>query len=159
MEIIAGKLVGHDPNMLFFGSSGAGFTSIGLAALTKTQALAINPQLDCLLYNEGETSLFLASCLKRDEKPLPERLNIYNLLNKVGYIPRVSIYQNLSDGHDMESQIIPFMKKCASLAALVEPFEFIFYNIPGGHNVQPPKEDLICAIHRLLDANSRTPAG
>lgn len=61
LEIMASAL--DAPEMLFFGSSGAGYTSLALATLLRKKALAINPQLDCLAFYPSIVEKFLRSCV------------------------------------------------------------------------------------------------
>lgn len=150
ITIIASKIGGGNANLLFFGSSGGGFTSIALAILTRTIAFAINPQLDCLSYSETTTKCFMDTCMAPNEQPDQIRLNVVRLIAKEGYCPEIFILQNLTAGHDITNQIVPFIIACEQLEFSGNPIHISFYKAAGGHNAQPPRDLVIQRIHEIL---------
>lgn len=136
---------------LFFGSSGGGFTSIALACLARSRALAINPQLICLNFWPGIVQKFRESRLAPGEEPIEERLNIARLIEAEKFCPRVTIWQNIMGKRDMDTQITPFVEalRKSSLEAL--PVRLEFYTHPAGHKFMPSRRDCLDAIRRELE--------
>ena len=136
---------------LFFGSSGGGFTSIALACLARSKALAINPQLNCLNFWPSIVQKFLKSRLRQGEEPIEERLNIGRLIEAEKFCPRITIWQNIMGQRDMDTQIKPFIESLRNSQLEALPIRLDFYTRPGGHKAMPSQAECLDAIRRELE--------
>lgn len=126
--------------VLFFGSSGGGFTSILLASMFKSRALAINPQIFVENYKEAPVRALKNSCLKPGESLLPERVDVLAAFRHLGYFPHIHILVNLRSENDRDAQLLPFMRLLPHSASVSpERLHIDCYTAEGGHNAMPSK--------------------
>lgn len=135
---------------LFYGSSGGGFTALALATLAKARAMALNPQFFCLNFWPNLVAKFKRSCLRANEEPLMERLDILELMRAEQYVPPAIIYQCLNARRDLETQFFPFLAGLPKLNLPIKRLRTEFYEHPRGHKGMPDKESAIAAIYAYL---------
>lgn len=129
-------------DILFYGSSGGGFTSIILSTLIKdSKALVNNSQLIIKNYYEAHVSKMKKACFSElsDEEIFNNygyRLNVLEAFKKEGYIPPITYYVNSNSSHDIDKQCIPFIKGLKELNIYNENnnVEIIFYTDDNGHS-------------------------
>lgn len=112
-----------DDNILFFGSSGGGYTSIALGTLIKdSKVLVNNPQVFLLNFDKDTlNSLFnvLEREFKCNKKEIIEkyyyRFNLIELFKKMNYAPSITYYLNTLSENDITKHAIPFMEQLIKL--------------------------------------------
>ena len=105
-------------NMMFFGASGGGFTSVALAALIKkSKALVNNSQFFVMNYNPGYLDELFEVLekdldMKRDEiiEKYDYRFDLIKLFEKENYAPSVTYYLNTQSQADIEKHGNPFIE-------------------------------------------------
>ena len=125
-------------NILFYGTSGGGFSSIVLGTLIKnSKVLVNNAQFNILKYNKNHiTNLFRV--LKKNEgfsnlseseiiHQIDYRLNVINLFKKMKYIPQITYYINCLSSADFNNQFLPFLNDLKKLSFFKDQFEVHFY--------------------------------
>ncbi len=157
LRTILGKLGVEPKDALMMGSSGGGFTSLMLATMLRSRALAINPQTDFRrYYAEDSVRALRESVLKPGEDWLPERANVATLIRRERYCPYMHIVQNLLVMQDVVTQLTIMQKELCGGAADVRcgigKFKIEFYYDRGGHGAMPPKETCLEYIRRDLNA-------
>lgn len=122
VETLAASLGTAPADLLFFGSSAGGFSSIGMAAHVRgARALAVNPQTNALkLHSPQQLANTLRSCLGvsslvdayRDYRP---RLMLSEMFRQLGHVPRMTIWQNFYDHYHVEHHLLPFLQEIKDL--------------------------------------------
>lgn len=140
-------------NMLFYSSSGGGYTSICLGTLIKgSKVLVNNAQFNILRYN----SIHLNNLFNILEKDFPEltrdeieeilkyRLHTIELFKRENYVPPITYYVNIESGSDMRKQFIPFINELKELPQFNNDFIVHFYREvkEKPHNPMPPGQSL-----------------
>lgn len=98
-------------NLLFFGSSAGGFTSIMLACMLRGKAEVINPQYFPFKYYPSTVEQMKRSCLKAGESLQEERVNAVVLFCREGFVPFIHCTQNAAASDDMYVQLLPFLEQ------------------------------------------------
>ncbi len=117
IEEIAKNIGIKNNNLLFFGSSAGGFTSLLLSILIKdSYALAEIPQFNLKNNWKRHYLLLINHCFKGlSEKEvwlkLSYRLNVIDLIKKENYIPNMFLVLDYSVKADVEMQYIPFFEE------------------------------------------------
>lgn len=103
-------------DVLFFGSSAGGFSSIGFAAhLRGARALAINPQTDALrLHSPTQLAATLRSCFGMENvisarAAHAPRLVLTEMFRALGHVPPMTIWQNAYDRYHVDHHLMPFL--------------------------------------------------
>lgn len=129
--------------VLYFGSSGGGFTSMMLAVLLRGKALAINPQFDCRrYYNSTYLNLLKEHVLDTSEELITARISVVECIRKEKYFPSIHVVENLLSKRDMKDQLIFFLEEISSCDE-EGPLRITFYRNTNGHNGLPSKEQCI----------------
>lgn len=89
LSFIMEKLGVQHSDLLCFGSSGGGYSSLVLATLLHSKATVINPQFILSNYNETYYQRFLKDRCEEGEKPLRARTEIAALIQREDYFPRI----------------------------------------------------------------------
>lgn len=122
-ELCKNQNIKHD-NILFYGSSGGGFTSVVLGTLIKNSSVLINnSQLFVLNYWEDMLEpvfdmLYDAfEGLDKNEiiEKIKYRLDLIELFKKEKYAPFITYYVNIESGPDVLNHCVPFIKKIQKL--------------------------------------------
>lgn len=135
-------LVGSDKT-LHYGSSAGGFQAVCCAAMDRgSTALVNNPQLDWSLYNERFVNTLLREVfhgskidLVRSEQPW--RVNVIDLFEYLGYVPKTEVLLNIASPGDVEQQLKPILSRLETFRSLGKnpTFSFNFYfDANMGHN-------------------------
>lgn len=135
LNIIFNKLNISNENILFYGSSAGGFTSLQLSVLFKNSiALADIPQLYVYLFKSKKESLDSWRDVKEicfspmsDEDFINNfgyRLSFIEMIKKMNYVPNAYIILDCSVEKDFNTQYLPFFKDLTNL-----PFNNVFNRI------------------------------
>ena len=133
-------------NILFFGSSGGGFSSIGLATLLKDSKALV--QISSFSVKDITDSHYgnLMKVLKKEFPDLSEeeitqqlvhRLDLIDLFKKEEYVPEIVYYVNVNSERDLNERCIPFTNRLLELPFYKNDFVVHFYKdddpYMGGH--------------------------
>lgn len=128
-------------NILFYGSSAGGFTSIKLGTYFKeSKVLVNNPQIDVRNFNKEYYDTLLKVCFrnmdnKYVEREFSERLDVFSSFKKEKYIPKLYYIIELYSDVDFKNNLIPFLKEINKLniANSTNAIQILFYNENGFH--------------------------
>lgn len=125
----------HD-NILFYGSSGGGFSSVGLGTLIKgSKVLINNAQLNVMHYRQKHVdNLFRILYKEYPDMSKSEiidkigyRLDSIELFKREKYVPPINYYVNALSSDDINSHCIPFIEELCNLEYFENNFEINFY--------------------------------
>lgn len=141
-------------NIIFYGSSMGGFTSIQLATMIKnSQAIAENPQIDArnwmkrvYLKNNFYSDLYDENTLKNIE---PYKYNILEMIKKENYIPYLTIINCIST-EDINFHLSPFVKELTKLPFKPEDYDKINIIIEPSKNHVPSSYNQLTKIIKLV---------
>lgn len=140
-------------NIMFFGSSGGGFSSVMLATLIKgSKALVNNAQLYVLNYYKTHVEKLFEMLqeefdgLSREEiiDEINYRLNLIELIKRENYAPPITYYANIKSCNDINSQVAPFILEYHNLD-YPNTLNIIYYHDPDvdkAHNPIPTPETI-----------------
>ncbi|WP_405283317.1 hypothetical protein [Methanobrevibacter sp.] len=128
-------------NILFYGSSAGGFTSIKLGTYFKgSKVLVNNPQIDVRNYNDEYYDKLLKVCFrnmaKEDvENEFSDRLNVFSSFKEEKYIPKIHYLLELYSDVDFENNLLPFLREIKKLNIdnSINPIQILIYNENGFH--------------------------
>lgn len=151
ISILANNNHINPEDILFFGSSGGGFTSVVLSTLIKkSTAIINNPQIFC---NEalGLFNNVLNVCFENLDKETVlkqygYRVNAIELFKLEKYVPPMTYIVNVKSEFDLEKQLIPFMTKLSALEFFKDNVTIILYASEDGHNGVMDKDQTINLI-------------
>lgn len=130
-------------NILFYGSSGGGFSSVLLGTLIRDSKVLINnAQFDVMKYDKnGVDKVFeiLHYSFKdySDEEIYNEikyRLTCIELFKKVKYVPEITCYTNIDSRTDIYNQCLPFIDELLKLPFFKNKFNIYLYRDENGHH-------------------------
>ncbi|KZX16124.1 hypothetical protein MBCUT_09900 [Methanobrevibacter cuticularis] len=130
-------------DILFYGSSGGGFTSIILATLIKKSKVFVNNSQLILknYYHKNVYKRMIKACFgDLDIDTIYEkygyRLSVLEMFKKEKYVPSIVYYVNSESKQDIINQCIPFVEGFLELPFLKDKVEIIFYtnNQRNKHN-------------------------
>lgn len=136
------ELVGSD-RTVHYGSSAGGFQAVCSAAMDRgSTALVNNPQLDWSLYNERFVNALLRDVFHGSEidqvrSKYPWRVNVVDLFEHLGYVPKTEVLLNIASAGDIEQQLKPILSRLETFEPLGKQptFSFNFYfDANMGHN-------------------------
>ena len=144
-------------NILFYGSSMGGFTSIQLATMIKGSfAIAENPQVDARMWINDyylkygmHSELYEKETLKQFE---PFKYNVLHMIKKENYIPNLTIIHDINP-IDIKNHLIPFIDELSKLPFKREDFHKIDIIIePMAFHIPIPKDKLyeIIEVHDAI---------
>ena len=150
----------ENKNMLFYGSSAGGFTSIQLGTYFRESiVLANNPQTDVRHYNEIHYDKLMEVCFKnmsreQVEKQFAYRLNVISNFKKEKYIPNIYYILELYSDIDFEKHLTPFLFDLRSLDFFnkTNSIQIMFYYETGNHNPLN-KKDTIRLINHISNGD------
>lgn len=128
-------------NILFFGSSAGGFTSIQLGTFFKrSKVLVNNPQIDIRNFSENYYNILLNVCFRNMDKEIVEkkfsdRFNIFSTFKKENYFPNIYYLLELYSDIDFEYNLIPFLREIKKLNFInsKNSIQIMIYNEKGTH--------------------------
>lgn len=147
-------------DILFYGSSAGGFTSIQLGTYFKGSfVLANNPQIDVRNFNKKHYKKLLNVCFKnmsrkKVEKHFEYRLNVITNFKKEKYVPNIYYVLELYSKVDLEENLIPFLSELISLDFFNKSnsIQIMIYNQNGNHTPLN-KKDTISLINRISNGD------
>lgn len=164
IKIISHKFNIYSNNILFYGSSAGGFTSLMLSTLFKdSTALVNNPQTSIPDFSNNHFKLlcnvsFPDMPVEEVLKQFQERFFVYSFMIKHQNIPKIKYLQNIYCKHDMDTQCLPFINKLKNskdIEFAPNSFELhLYFNKLLGHNPLD-KDKSIFYINNTLKEISR----
>lgn len=142
IEAIAKNIKIENKNILFYGSSAGGFTSLLLSILIKdSYSLAEVPQLDLRTHWEYHYSILLKHCfngLPKDyvEEKFKHRLCFLDLVEKEGYMPNAFLLLDCSVDEDFNMQYVNFFNSLNSIEFSTKKMHLIVDWKNKGHCAQ-----------------------
>ena len=137
IQILALKNDIKSEDILFFGSSGGGFTSIILSTIIKNSAAIVNnPQMLCKNYLNFE--FIVKSCfdnldLETILAQYSHRFDVVEMFKREKYMPDITYAANVNSKVDLDDQLIPFINSIASLENFDYRVKMILYQNDNGH--------------------------
>lgn len=143
-----------EKNIIFYGSSGGGFTALRTISFMKNQKIvAINPQISLPNYDNKSYQKYLNICRKgidrkESEISAPEKVNIISLVKSIDK-QKIIYVQNILDQHHYDEHYKPF---CDAMyvdytESQNDRFSKILFSDPGGHGKAESQEAFDKAIH------------
>ena len=130
-------------NILFYGSSGGGFSSIELGTLIQDSKVLINNSQFNVLNYYPWASKKLFDVLKKsfigmDDDEIWDainfRLNCIDLFKKEKYVPSINYYVNVNSEIDINNHCMPFLNELLENPYFKHDFNIHFYHDNNGHN-------------------------
>mgnify|MGYP002543788920 CR=1 FL=1 len=139
----------QEEDVLFYGSSGGGFTSIMLACMLRGKAEVLNPQCYPAEYHPYLVEPMKRACLKDGETLERERLDPVALFRREGFVPHIYCTQNSGAEDDVYGQLLPFLEALKqSFPQLPSPVDVHYFFSENGHNSWPASS---ACIQDILD--------
>jgi hypothetical protein len=158
IKIIVEKININNENILFFGSSGGGFTSIQLATLFKNSAAIVNnPIIFLERYNKIAINNILDYCFEESDKEailnkFKYRFDILDLFEKENYIPSITYLLNLNSQYDVRNQFMPFLTGLESLKLFEnEQLNVLIYSGEAGHAGVLDKDETVDLLKKHFE--------
>jgi hypothetical protein len=129
-------------NIMFYGTSGGGFASVGLSTLIRdSKVLVNNAQFFVMNYRSWAVNKLFSLLYQyypssnRDEiyKKIKHRLNHIELFKKMKYVPNIHYYVNANSEMDINNQCIPFLKEITNLDYFKGDYDIHLYHNNQGH--------------------------
>ena len=129
-------------NILFYGSSGGGFASVGLATLIRgSKVLVNNAQFFVMNYHEWAVKklfdlleeYFPSGNRDKTYKKIKHRLNHIELFKKMKYVPEIHYYVNANSQLDINNQCVPFIKEITEVEYFTDNLDIHLYHNDQGH--------------------------
>ena len=148
----------ENKNILFYGTSVGGFSSIMLATLfKKSTALVGNPQI--LIsnhydspYNNIKKYCFNDQCEEKILEKYSYRFNVFDLFKRESYIPHIIYLVNAKSKRDLYKQCVPFIRELGKLSSFNDnDVEVIIYHDKDGHVGRVTRTVAIPLIKLVLD--------
>ncbi|GAB6055904.1 hypothetical protein JCM15415_12200 [Methanobacterium movens] len=143
-------------NILFYGSSGGGFTSIILATLIKnSKAIVNNAQLFLENYWEVHFNRMIKTCFSDSDLETifslyKYRLDVFENFKAQKHIPQITYLVNADSNFDLSNQLIPTINKLNSFDLFDSSLKIILYSNKNGHNGVLDKKETIKLIKKHL---------
>lgn len=151
LEVILQKIHVQREKVLYYGSSGGGFTSVMLASRLHGKATVVNPQFFVEQYFPTSVNRMKQVVLAPGEELIPLRTDVTEYFRHTKYLPQIHLHQNRLASHDMSCQVEPFRKK---LQMLTDQWESLlreeYYEDEGGHTAMPDKAVCLKMIRKDL---------
>jgi len=137
IRILAHKKGIKNNDILFFGSSGGGFTSIILSTLLKNSEVIVNnPQIFC--QNYANFNFILSRCfdnlgVEDILKKHKHRIDVVEMFKHENYMPKLTYIVNINSEVDFNGQFIPFINNLAALKNFDYRVKMLLYQNDNGH--------------------------
>ena len=156
-EKIAQLLSVKNNDILFYGSSAGGFTSLMLSILVKDSiCLAEVPQFDITSWGSFWRPLKNAS-FDMDDKEFVDkykyRVSVMKLIQEHDYVPNAYILMDCSAEYDFTRQYLPFLKRLNNFTYDIKgnSMKLIIFGKNTGHSALP--KDIILSLIRHVRVN------
>ena len=141
-------------NVVFYGSSSGGFSSLMMASYFKgSKVIVQNPQIDIRKYHGNFYSNLVDSNFDGFE-PDEERLNVISLFDKVKHIPDVYYIQNIFDSHHYDTHLPIFLSGLKDLRVKFESDCKIYFELYSDKEAGHDADKYETAMARLNNAFS-----
>lgn len=129
-------------NIMFYGSSGGGFASVGLATLIRdSKVLVNNAQFFVMTHHEWAVNkLFnlLSQSFQSSDRDMiyneiKHRLSQIELFKKMEYVPNIYYYVNANSEIDISNQLTPFLNEIINLDCFTDNMNIYIYHNNQGH--------------------------
>lgn len=136
-------------DVLFFGSSGGGFTAIVLSTLCRGSSVIVNnPQIILENYYKNPFNQMLEVCFDDPnlETILPKNEHRFNILKTFEHeknIPNMTYVVNMDSESDVKNQLLPFITGISTLGYLDDQVEIKLYSDENGHSGVLGKKETI----------------
>lgn len=156
-EKIAQIMSVNNKDILFYGSSAGGFTSLMLSILVKDSVcLAEVPQLDITSWGSFWRPLKNASFDMDDAEFIEKygnRVSVFELIKERNYIPNAYILMDCSAEYDFTRQYLPFFKRLNKLSYNIKDntMKLFIFGKNTGHSALP--KDVILSIIKHVRHN------
>lgn len=140
IRILANKRQIVPENLLFFGSSGGGFTAIILATLCRDASVTVNnPQIFLENYYKHYFDQMLQVCFDETDrdKILSENQHRFNVLATFKHeknIPPMTYIVNMDSARDVRDQLMPFLNGISKMRYLDDQVNIKLYSNENGHS-------------------------
>jgi hypothetical protein len=159
LEVIA-RIIGSlthlqgikNQDILFFGSSGGGYTSIILSTILKgSAALVNNPQIYLKKYRAGHWKNMVNACFPglEDEIIMEKygyRFDVTEIFGRENYIPKITYLVNINSENDFQNQLQPFLEYLNSTELFQDQIKVLLYPSSEGHSGVLDKSETISLI-------------
>ena len=157
--ILASKNKIKPENILFFGSSGGGFTSVILSTLIKnSSAIVNNPQMFCWALPDHFDNIINVCFDNLDINfvlnKYKYRFSVIELFKRENYVPLIKYLININSKVDLVDQFIPFINELASFEKLDNDLIILAYSSENGHNGVLSPEDTIAMIKEHFNSKN-----
>lgn len=151
LKILAHKNRVENENMLFFGSSGGGFTSVVLSTLLKGSiAVVNNPQMILQNYYPSHFDRMMNACFDEPGEDTVSkyryRFDALELFKIEKYVPNITYLVNINSQKDIKNQLIPFINSLTSFEDYDSRVEVLLYPSKQGHRGVMEKDETIKLI-------------
>jgi hypothetical protein len=149
IRILTNKRKITPENILFFGSSGGGFTAIILATICRDASVIVNnPQIVLENYYKHYVDDMLEVCFDETdrEKIISENEHRFNVISTFKHeknIPPLKYIVNMDSIRDVREHLIPFLNGISKMKYLDDQVNIKLYSNENGHNGVLGKEETI----------------
>lgn len=139
IKVVINKLGYSCKDILFYGSSAGGFSSLMMAGYLKgSMAIVNNPQINLIKYHRGPvqdlwTNKFRGMSNEEVFERYPTRLSVSEWFKSIHYIPKIVYYQNVKDPLHFENHYRPFVQDLYQSGIDPNEFQSILYTHSWGH--------------------------
>ena len=160
ISILAAKNEIETKNILFFGSSAGGFTSVILSTLLKGSSVLVNnPQMFLRNYNPTHFNNMINACFDDPQADtiLTEygyRFDVIELFKKKNHLPEITYAVNINSEFDVKYQLIPFIESLASFENFDDHIKVVLYSSDDGHQGVLDKEETVELIKNHFEDES-----
>lgn len=151
------KLEIKTSDTLFYGSSGGGFTSIGLASMIKgAKALVNNPQTSITnYYSTFSGNLKEAAHQNRNAELEMSRSHLISIFKTQKNIPSIHYAQNIACNHDVQKHLLPFIKELNELdqTLIDHKIHLILYSNEKQGHTPMNKDETLNYINKIMSLN------
>ena len=134
-------------NLVFYGSSGGGFTSMMLACMLRGKAEVLNPQCYPANYHAYLVEPMKRTCLEPGGELEQVRVDPVELFRREGFVPYIHCTQNSGAEDDVYGQLLPFLDALKrAFPGDSPPVDVRYFFSEKGHNSWPIPQECIQGI-------------
>lgn len=138
ISVLAAKNGVKSKNILFFGSSGGGFTALILSAFIKKSTVIVNnPQIFLANYAKQHFNQMVDSCFDNLDfntilTKYGYRFDVLEIFKREKYMPNITYLVNIDSKPDISNQLIPFINHISSFEYFND-VTILLYHAENGH--------------------------
>ena len=162
IRILAIKNDIEPKNILFFGSSGGGFTATILSTFIKNSSVIVNnPQMFLIKYVKAIFDKMISSCfdnldLETILTQYGYRFDVVKLFKREKYMPKITYIVNIDSEIDISNQFIPFINSLASFEHFNDRINVLLYKDKRGHGGIFSTQETIKMIKNHFNRNEES---